>query len=74
MAVLPGLKINSNSAGYGGTAIVLEVRGVADAWRECDFNQHQETHPGGRIDPPPPPTSCVLAECGSGGYRTILSP
>jgi hypothetical protein len=28
----------------------LEVSGIAGAWKECDFNQRQETYPGGCLE------------------------
>jgi len=31
-------------------ASFLEVSVVASAWRKCEFNQQQETYPGGRHD------------------------
>jgi hypothetical protein len=33
-----------------GQACCLEVSGLAGAWRECGFNQKEETHPGSRTN------------------------
>ena len=36
--------------GQGRSASNLEVSDVPGVWRECDFNQQQETYPGGHTD------------------------
>ena len=33
-------------------ACILEVSGVAGAWRECDFKQQKETYQAAALTPP----------------------
>jgi hypothetical protein len=44
--------LERNVPGYERTAsVIFGVSGVAGQWWQCDFNQQQETSPGGRTDP-----------------------